>query len=70
MPSGRPGGNPDLVEYQFKQRFDWAEPCSERMTLRLPASMKQAIKDGRVSDWGEVCRKAIAQAIEEDRAMA
>ncbi len=65
MPKGRPGGNPDLVKYQFKQKYDWSEPCKEKMTLRLPSSMKAAIKAGLIEDWGEVCRRAIAAELEK-----
>ena len=36
------------------------------MTLRLPASMKEAIKTGAIEDWQEVARQAIAKAIEEE----
>ena len=65
----RPGGNPELKtsEYQqkygFKQRYDWDEPCDQRMTLRMPASMKEAIKNGEIEDWQEVARQAIAKAL-------
>lgn len=62
----RPGGNPNLKEYQFEQKHDWDEPCNEKMTLRMPPSMKRAIKDGLIKDWQEVCRKAIAQEIERN----
>lgn len=64
MPKGRPGGNPALKEHQFEKKYDWDEPCNEKMTLRLPSSMKAAIKAGLVKDWGEVCRRAIAAEIE------
>lgn len=66
MPKGRPGGNPEITKYSFQQKYDWNEPCSERMTLRLPASMKEAIKTGAIEDWQEVARQAIAKAIEEE----
>ena len=65
MPKGRPGGNPDISKYAFKQKHEWDEPCNERMQLRMTASMKKAIKDGLIEDWQEVCRQAIAVAIEE-----
>ena len=65
MPKGRPGGNPEITKYSFQQKYDWDEPCSERMTLRLPASMKEAIKAGVIEDWQEVARVAIAKAIEQ-----
>ncbi|MGK7916115.1 MAG: hypothetical protein AB4038_11335 [Prochloraceae cyanobacterium] len=61
----RPGGNPDIAKYGFKPKHDWAEPCNERMQIRMPASMKAAIKDGLVKDWQEVARRAIAEEIEK-----
>ena len=65
MPKGRPGGNPELEKYQFEQKYDWDEPCSELMTFRVPPSMKAAIKAGKVKGWQEVARQAIAAALEE-----
>ena len=65
MSKGRPGGNPEITKYSFTQKYDWDEPCSERMTLRLPSSMKEAIKAGVIENWQEVARQAIAKAIEE-----
>lgn len=64
MPKGRPGGNPEITKYSFQQKYDWDEPCSEKMTIRLPASMKAAIKDELIEDWQEVARRAIAKEIE------
>ena len=63
MPKGRPGGNPDIAKYGFKQKYDWAEPCTEKMSLRMPPSMRQAIKNGEIEDWQEVARLAIADAL-------
>jgi len=65
MPKGRPGGNPELEKYQFQPKYDWDEPCTERMQLRMPPSMKAAIKAGKIEDWQEVCRKAIAAELEK-----
>lgn len=65
MPKGRPGGNPDLEKYQFQQKYDWDEPCNERMQIRMPRSMKEAIKAGIIKDWQEVARRAIAHEIEK-----
>lgn len=56
----RPGGNPDIAEHGFKPKEDWRGSCTERMTLRMPPEMKQAIKDENVEDWQEICRRAIA----------
>ena len=61
--SGRPGGNPDLEEYQFEQKYDWDEPCTAKMTLRLPPSLYEEVK--KLPNWQERVRKAIARAIEE-----
>ncbi len=66
MGKGRPGGNPDIKEFGFKQKYDWDEPCREKMTIRLPASIKAAIKEGRIKDWQEVCRKAIVAELEKN----
>ena len=65
MRKGRPGGNPDLKKYQYKQKYDWGESCTERMQIRMPPSMKAAIKAGLIKDWQEVCRKAIAAELEK-----
>ena len=67
MPKGRPGGNPELEKYQFEQKYDWPESCTEKMTIRLPPSMKAAIKAGEVKDWQEIARKAIAAAISDSK---
>ena len=67
MPKGRPGGNPEIKKYGFKQKYDWLEPCNEKMTLRLPASLKVAIKAGLIEDWQEVARKAIAAELEKTK---
>ena len=64
MPRGRPGGNPGLEKYQFQQQYDWDEPCTAVLTLRVPPSMKQAIKDNKIK-WAEICRQAIAEEIEK-----
>jgi hypothetical protein len=66
MLKGRTGGNPELKKYQFRQKHDWDEPCSERMQIRMPPSMKAAIKAGKIEDWQEVARKAIAAELENN----
>ncbi|WP_038019542.1 hypothetical protein [Synechococcus sp. PCC 7335] len=63
MAKGRPGGNPDIADHGFKQKHDWSEPCTEKMTIRMPPAMKAAIKAGAIPDWQEVCRRAIAQKL-------
>lgn len=56
----RLGGNPDIAAHGFKSKEDWRGSCTEKMTLRMPPNMKQAIKDGEVEEWQEICRLAIA----------
>ncbi len=65
MPKGRPGGNPEIKKYGFKQQHDWGEPCVEKMTLRLPSRLKAAIKAGLIEDWQEIARRAIAAELEK-----
>ena len=65
MPKGRPGGNPGLKDYQFEKKYNWDESCTEKMTLRMPPSLKAAIKAGKIEDWQEVARQAIAAELEK-----
>ena len=59
----RPGGNPEIAKYGFKAQYDWPEPCDDKMTLRMPPSMRAAIKAKEIPDWQEVARRAIAQEL-------
>lgn len=59
---GRPGGNPELEKYQFEQKYDWSEPCSAKMTLRLPPSQYAKLKE--IDCWQEKVREAIASLLE------
>ena len=62
--SGRPGGNPDIKEYGFKQQYDrWDEPCTAKMTLRLPPSMYAELK--QLPNWQEKVREAIAAELDK-----
>ena len=61
----RPGGNPDIVKYGFKQQYDWDEPCSAKMTLRMPPTLYQELKT--VPGWQEKVRQAIASIVAESR---
>jgi hypothetical protein len=65
MPKGRPGGNPELKKYQFEQKYNWGESCTEQVSLRIPPSMKAAIKAGKIEDWQEIARQAIAAELEK-----
>ncbi|WP_219884779.1 hypothetical protein [Merismopedia glauca] len=61
MPKGRPGGNPDLVKYQFST--DREEPCTAKMTLRLPPSQYARLRE--IDNWQERVREAIAHLLEQ-----
>jgi hypothetical protein len=61
----RPGGNPEIAKYSFKQKYEWDEPCSAKMTLRLPPSLYKQIK--QVPDWQEEVRQAIALIVESEK---
>lgn len=63
--SGRPGGNPDLEEYQFEKKYDWDEPCTAKMTLRLPPSLYREVKE--IPNWQEKVRGAIALLVTEEQ---
>ena len=62
----RPGGNPDIVKYGFKQQYDWDEPCSAKMTLRIPPTLYQELKT--VHGWQEKVRQVIASIVEAEKA--
>jgi hypothetical protein len=63
MSKGRPGGNPELKKYQFTQKYDWDEPCTTRLVLKVPASMKRGLQE--INGWQELVRKAIAAELEK-----
>lgn len=58
----RPGGNPDLVEHQFKT--DRPEPCTAKLTLRVPPSQYADLQ--KIPDWQEKVRDAIAKLVEKN----
>jgi hypothetical protein len=59
--SGRPGGNPELKNYEFKT--DRPEPLREKLQLRVSASMKEQLQSR--DNWQELVREAIAKSLEE-----
>lgn len=64
MAKGRPGGNPAIENYQFEPKYNYGdETCSEKLTLRLPPSLKAKLKAGIIPDWQEVARRALLDAI-------
>jgi len=63
MSKGRPGGNPEITKFSFQQKYDWGESCTAKITLRLPPSLDEKLKN--IDSWQEFARQAIAKAIEE-----
>ena len=63
MSKGRPGGNPEIAKFRFKQKYDWGESCTERIAVRLPPTLNAKLKE--IENWQEFTRQAIAKAIEE-----
>lgn len=63
MAKGRPGGNPDLVEYQFST--DREEPCTAKLTLRVPPSQYERLK--QLPNWQDKVREAIASLLEQQQ---
>ncbi|AVQ73798.1 hypothetical protein MTo_01495 [Microcystis aeruginosa NIES-1211] len=59
---GRPGGNPDLVKHQFSTERE--EPCSAKLTLRLPPSQYAKLKE--IDNWQEKVRGVIASLVEQE----
>lgn len=71
MSKGRPGGNPVIEDFQFEPKYDYGdETCSERLTLRMPASLKEKLKAGIIPDWQEVARRALLEAIANEERIA
>ena len=64
---GRPGGNPELAQYEFKQQHSWSEPCKSAKTLRMPPLMAQFITEGDIPNWQEICRQAIASHLPAEK---
>ncbi len=62
----RPGGNPDIVKYSFKQKYEWDEPCTAKMALRMPPTLYEELKT--VPEWQEKVRQAIAKIVEAEKA--
>lgn len=60
MGRGRPGGNPDFGK-KIKFQTERTEPLSEKITLRITASMLAKLEG--LDNYREFCRKAIDEAI-------
>ena len=63
---GRPGGNPDIVKYSFKQQYEWDEPCTAKMSLRVPPTLFEQVK--QLPNWQEKVRQAMASLVEAEKA--
>lgn len=56
----RPGGNPDLVKFQYQSED---EPNNERLSLWIKPSMMSKLKE--LPNKNEFIRQAIAKALED-----
>lgn len=59
-----PNGNPGLKKYEFEQKYNWSEPCSEGIYLRVPPAMKEAMNDLEISS--EDIRQMISKHIRDE----
>ena len=64
----RPVGNPEIEKNHFEQQYNWDEPCSAKLTLRLPPTLYGNLRE--IEKWQEKTRVAIANLIEEQQAIA
>ena len=62
MPKGRPGGNPDFGT-KYALTTDRPEALTERVTVRIPPTMKKKLK--QLADYPEFIREAIAEKLEK-----
>jgi hypothetical protein len=62
MPKGRPGGNPDFGT-KYVLTTDRPEALSERITVRIPPTMKTKLFE--LTDYPEFIREAIAEKLEK-----
>ncbi len=62
---GRPGGNPDLEQHQYQQRYNWDEPCTAQFNIRLPPSLLAELK--QIDNYQEKVRQAIAFIVEQEK---
>ncbi len=56
------GGNPNIKKYGFTTERE--NPLVEKMTLRMDEEMKAAIKAGKLPNWQEIARQAIAEKLQ------
>ena len=67
MPKGRPGGNPDFGT-KYTLTTDRPEALTERVTVRIPPTMKKKLK--QLADYPEFIREAIAEKLEKQESEA
>ena len=59
MSKGRPGGNPNITDHAYSKQHQWSQSCTVSKSLKMPPLMAQALIDGQLSNWQEICRQAI-----------
>lgn len=68
MAKGRPGGNPEITKHSFNRQHKWSQSCTVVKAMKMPPLMAEALKNGELPDWQEVCRQAIAAQLSPDTA--
>lgn len=63
MGRGRPGGNPELQEHQFKAP-EGKEPNTEKLSVRIPKSMDEALS--QLPDKNQFVRDAIRAKLDAE----
>lgn len=61
MEDGR-GKHPNAIASQFKQKYNWGEPCDKRVALRVPESMAKNLPE----NWAEICRQALFKELSQE----
>ncbi len=59
----RPGGNPQLQEYQYSTTR--SEALCKQLTIRVGKTMEQLLRDKKIENWQEVARVALAKALKD-----
>ena len=63
----RPGGNPDLVKYQFRPKED--APLSKKLSINLTKEMhREVMKRGGAEFIRDAIKKVLAQECQETKA--
>lgn len=54
-----------FIEQRYQKAHNWEESCTAHIGLKVPPSMKEALRE--IDNWNEKLRQAIAQMIEQEK---